>query len=57
MCFVRLPPRTLVHMRLAAGRFRIGTGVLSVAKLTVGQEAYYEQLTPRPEREPLGRAT
>lgn len=30
-------------MRLAAGRFRIGAGVLSVAKLTVGQEAYYEQ--------------
>jgi conjugative relaxase-like TrwC/TraI family protein len=30
-------------MRLAAGRFRIGTSVLSVAKLTVGQEAYYEQ--------------
>ena len=30
-------------MRLAACRFRIGAGVLSVAKLTVGQEAYYEQ--------------
>jgi conjugative relaxase-like TrwC/TraI family protein len=30
-------------MRLAVGRFRVGAGVLSVAKLTVGQEAYYEQ--------------
>jgi conjugative relaxase-like TrwC/TraI family protein len=30
-------------MRLGAGRFRIGVGLLSVAKLTVGQEAYYEQ--------------
>ena len=30
-------------MRLAVGRIRVGAGVLSVAKLTVGQEAYYEQ--------------
>ena len=30
-------------MRLGAGRFRIGAAVLSVAKLTVGQEAYYDQ--------------
>jgi conjugative relaxase-like TrwC/TraI family protein len=30
-------------MRLAADRFRIGADMLSVAKLTVGQEAYYEQ--------------
>ena len=30
-------------MRLGAGPFRIGTSMLSVAKLTVGQEAYYEQ--------------
>jgi conjugative relaxase-like TrwC/TraI family protein len=30
-------------MRLVAGRFRIVASVLSVAKLTVGQEAYYEQ--------------
>jgi conjugative relaxase-like TrwC/TraI family protein len=30
-------------MRLAAWWFRIGASVLSVAKLTVGQEAYYEQ--------------
>jgi conjugative relaxase-like TrwC/TraI family protein len=35
--------RTLVHMRLGAGRFGIGVRLLSVAKLTVGQEAYYEQ--------------
>ena len=30
-------------MRLAVGRIRVGAAVLSVAKLTVGQEAYYEQ--------------
>jgi hypothetical protein len=30
-------------MCLAVGRFRAGVGLLSVAKLTVGQEAYYEQ--------------
>ena len=30
-------------MRLGARRFRLGASVLSVAKLTVGQEAYYEQ--------------
>jgi len=30
-------------MRLGAGGFLGGAGVLSVAKLTVGQEAYYEQ--------------
>jgi conjugative relaxase-like TrwC/TraI family protein len=30
-------------MRLGTRRFRIGASVLSVAKLTVGQEAYYEQ--------------
>lgn len=30
-------------MRLAGDRFRVEANVLSVAKLTVGQEAYYEQ--------------
>jgi len=30
-------------MRLAAGRIQVEASVLSVAKLTVGQEAYYEQ--------------
>ncbi len=30
-------------MRLGAGRFLVEANVLSVAKLTVGQEAYYEQ--------------
>jgi hypothetical protein len=30
-------------MRLGAFCFRRGVAVLSVAKLTVGQEAYYEQ--------------
>jgi conjugative relaxase-like TrwC/TraI family protein len=38
---------TLVHMRL--GSLAVGTGalVLSVAKLTLGQEAYYEQQVAR----------
>src|SRR5712691_2507976 len=33
----------LVHMRPGSSAFRGGAGVLSVAKLTLGQEAYYEQ--------------
>jgi conjugative relaxase-like TrwC/TraI family protein len=32
-----------VHLRLASMVFRIGVDVLSVAKLTLGHEAYYEQ--------------
>src|SRR5712691_4571160 len=37
----------LVHMRPGSSAFRGGAGVLSVAKLTLGQEAYYEQQVAR----------
>jgi conjugative relaxase-like TrwC/TraI family protein len=35
--------RTTVHLRPARSIFRLADGVLSVAKLALGQEAYYEQ--------------
>ena len=36
-----------MHLRLGSLRFRVGVAVLSVAKLTLGQEAYYEQQVAR----------
>jgi conjugative relaxase-like TrwC/TraI family protein len=41
------PHAPRVHLRLGAPGFPEGAGVLSVAKLTLGQEAYYEQQVAR----------
>src|SRR5213595_2575078 len=41
------PAAPAVHMRLGPVGFRRGCPVLSVAKLTLGQEAYYEQQVAR----------